>query len=116
MTLEEKIKLHNKILNDIHDTYIKKQNDYGDSFGKSFAKRGITSAIVRMEDKWNRLDNLTLDSKRNMVEDESIEDTLLDLANYAIMTNMELRIRREENNGKKEKTTEPRVPIAHIYS
>lgn len=87
----DKIKLHKELCDELHNIYIKKNSDYGDSFGKSFAKRGITSAMVRMEDKWNRLDNLTLNTNKVMVTDESIMDTLIDLANYCIMTFMELK-------------------------
>lgn len=85
-----KIYLHKEICEKIHNTYIKKNHDYGDSFGKSFSKRGITAAMVRLEDKWNRLDNLTLNPDDVQVNDESISDTLLDMANYCIMTYMEL--------------------------
>lgn len=89
-TIVDKVKLHKDLCEKLNNTYEKKNHDYGDSFGKSFAKRGITAAMVRMEDKWNRLDNLTLNLNDIKVTDESIEDTLLDLANYCIMTYMEL--------------------------
>lgn len=90
-----KIQLHKEICDQLHETYVKKNEDYGDSFGKSVAKRGITAAMVRLEDKWNRLDNLTLHPENIQVKDESIADTLLDLANYCLMTYMEIY---EENN------------------
>lgn len=80
---------HKEILDNIHKTYVAKNNDYGNSFSKSFDKYGVTAAMVRMEDKWNRLESLT-SGKKQMVNDESVKDTLLDLANYAIMTFMEL--------------------------
>ena len=85
-----KIQIHKKLCDQLNETYQKKNSDYGDSFGKSVRKRGITAAMVRMEDKWNRLDNLTLHPENIMVNDESIGDTLLDLANYCLMTYMEL--------------------------
>ncbi len=97
MTIEEKKKKHQEILNNLHETYLKKQADYGDSFGKSYEKYGIVSAMVRMEDKWNRLDNLISSKNEIMVKDESISDTLLDLANYAIMTYMEMTKEDEKN-------------------
>lgn len=87
----DNVKTHELICNRIHETYIKKNHDYGDSFGRSFQKYGIIAALVRMEDKWNRLDNLARKNQRGKVNDESISDTLLDLANYAIMTVMELK-------------------------
>lgn len=88
--MNSKIKIHKKLCDQLNETYQKKNSDYGDSFGKSVRKRGITAAMVRMEDKWNRLDNLTLHPENIMVNDETIGDTLLDLANYCLMTYMEL--------------------------
>lgn len=80
---------HESLLRQIHDTYSKKNHDYGDSFSRSYKKYGIVAALVRMEDKWNRLDNLA-NGEKPMVADETIRDTLMDLANYSIMTVMEL--------------------------
>ena len=67
-------------------TYAAKNHDYGNSFDKSLDKFGIVASIVRMGDKMNRIESLT--NKEAKVNDESIKDTLLDLANYAIMTVM----------------------------
>lgn len=67
-------------------TYVAKNHDYGNSFEQSCNKFGIIAAIVRMGDKMNRLESLAV--KRAEVKDESIKDTLLDLANYAILTVM----------------------------
>lgn len=86
------VERHLEIVTSLNDVYKRKNNDYGDSFGKSFEKYGITSALVRMEDKWNRLNSLAM-GKEQMVADEKITDTLLDLANYCIMTVMELEKR-----------------------
>ena len=80
------------------NTYIKKNHDYGNSFDKSMDEFGMTSAIIRMNDKLERLK--TLSKKESMVKDESVQDTLLDLANYAIMTVMYLK---KQNHGYKDK-------------
>lgn len=77
------------ITSQILNTYIKKNHDYGNSFDKSMDEFGIASAIIRMNDKLERLK--TLSKKESMVKDESVQDTLLDLANYAIMTVMYLK-------------------------
>lgn len=75
-------------------TYIKKNADYGDIFSKSYKEFGITDPVVRMNDKMERLKSLTkADAK---VKDESIRDTLIDLANYAMMTVIELDIENEK--------------------
>lgn len=80
--------------------YQKKNWDYGDSFGKSFHEWGMPMACIRLTDKLNRLCALTK-NQGQQVQDESIEDTLMDLANYSIMTLIEINIKKEEeNNGK----------------
>ena len=66
--------------------YVAKNKDYGDSFTRSLDKRGIIASIVRMEDKMNRIDSLY--DKPTTEVDESLVDSLEDLANYAIMTAM----------------------------
>lgn len=83
------IEEHKKLVDFVHDVYVRKNHDYGDSFGRSFKKYGIVAALVRMEDKWNRLENLAGGAKQKVM-DESIRDTCLDLANYCLMTVMEL--------------------------
>lgn len=66
--------------------YARKNEAYGDSFGKSIKRYGVISALTRMSDKWNRLESLLIDKNNNRVTDESVDDTLLDLATYCIMT------------------------------
>ena len=61
----------------------KKNKDYGDAF----ATYGPVGVLVRMGDKISRLQSIT--SKGiNLVEDEKIRDTLIDLHNYAGMAIM----------------------------
>ena len=95
----DNVKQHESLLRQIHDTYIKKNHDYGDSFSRSFKKYGLVAAMVRMEDKWNRLDNLASGAEQK-VSDESIRDTLLDLAGYCVMTIMELDKQKSAENQK----------------
>lgn len=68
------------------DILAKKNAAYGDAFGKSIEKYGYVAALVRMSDKWNRLNNLMLDDDGIDNLGESIQDTLLDLAGYCILT------------------------------
>lgn len=77
---------HEQICKDLHMTYLIKNADYGDSFKKSLDEDGLIAAVVRMRDKVNRLKSLT--DKVGQVSDETLSDTALDLANYAIMTAM----------------------------
>lgn len=80
--------MHRKICEELTELYRKKNHDYGDSFHLSYAKWGLPMAAIRLEDKLNRFE--TLIKAEREVKDESIRDTLIDLANYAIMTVMEL--------------------------
>lgn len=74
----------------MYDTYMKKNADYGNSFDDLFDEFGMTSALLRIKDKYNRLKSL-MEKKDIQVKDESIEDTLMDMANYAILTIIKLR-------------------------
>ena len=85
----KKVEMHASICKELTDLYERKNHDYGDSFAKSFDEYGMTMPCIRLEDKLNRLKALTK-NKQQMVDDEGIEDTLMDLANYAIMTLVEM--------------------------
>lgn len=82
-----KVRHHASICGDLNEIYARKNHDYGDSFGKGYAEYGIVMAVIRLEDKLNRLKSLI--KAESLVKDESINDTLMDLANYAIMTVIE---------------------------
>lgn len=87
-----KIEMHKELCEELNDIYSRKSSDYGDSFGQTFEKLGIISAITRISDKYNRLVSLcTKSEEERKVKDETIEDTLLDLCNYGLMTLIELR-------------------------
>lgn len=95
-TFEERADLHLRILQEIHDTYRKKNSDYGGSFTNLYKKFGLISPVIKLSDKLTRLESLM--NKEIEVVDESIEDTLLDMANYAIMTALEMRLERDSDN------------------
>jgi hypothetical protein len=65
------------------DVCREKNEAYGDSFHKSLGKYGPIAGVVRIEDKINRLSNLILNGGHE--NDEAIEDTCIDAANYLIM-------------------------------
>ena len=88
MLEKSKIERHEELLNKLHEMYIAKNHDYGDSVHDTYMKYGITSFLVRLEDKLNRA--RTISFKSQMVEDEKLKDTLLDMANYAILAVLEL--------------------------
>ena len=84
-----KVEKHLSICNQLNAIYERKNHDYGDSFSKSFREYGMTMPCIRLEDKLNRLKALAKSGDAR-VDDESVRDTLLDLANYAIMTVLEM--------------------------
>lgn len=86
---------YTKIVKELETIYNTKNADYGNSFDEIMQEYGILSAIIRMHDKLNRLK--TLINKEPKVVEESIDDTLKDLANYAIMTVAYIRKEREVN-------------------
>jgi len=90
-----KIDKHKQMCDALHEIYKQKNAAYGDSFGDTFKRLGVISAVTRITDKYNRLVNLAT-HKDICIGDESIIDTLVDLANYALMTAMELEIENEK--------------------
>ena len=83
----DNVKVHDRICLELNNIYEKKNADYGNSFENSLDKHGLIAGIVRMDDKMSRL--ISLNSKNEQqVMDESLRDTLMDLANYAIMSVM----------------------------
>lgn len=91
----------------LNELYQKKNKDYGDSFHKSFVEEGMAMARIRLGDKYNRFCALTKSQEGPEVKDESIKDTLIDLANYAIMTLLEL------DDGWYSEDTDEKVEIVH---
>lgn len=73
-----------KYTNNLADILQSKNVAYGDSFTKSVDKYGLSVIGARLSDKYNRIEHLIThhELKEN---DESLEDTLLDLAGYSIL-------------------------------
>jgi hypothetical protein len=84
-----KVKTHMDICKELTDLYERKNADYGDSFAR--LRNEIPDAIlVRIYDKYSRLKTL-MNGNEQQVKDESIDDTLIDLANYCILELIERR-------------------------
>ncbi len=88
-TSASKLERHAMICDEIKELYRKKNADYGDSFHKTFLEEGMAMPRIRLTDKLERFKRLTKTSEQN-IKDESIRDTLIDLANYSIMTILEM--------------------------
>ena len=75
--------IFNEILENIRYTHDKKNEDYKDSYSETMERFGTKSGLVRIYDKFNRIENIfNSEGKANF---ESAEDNLQDLATYAIM-------------------------------
>ena len=72
-----------KIQHDALELFIKKNADYGDAF----AKYGAVGVLMRIEDKLQRFMSITKNGV-NLINDEGIRDTLIDLHNYSAMALM----------------------------
>lgn len=90
----EKVLRHKAICDELNKLYEKKNHDYGDSFHQTFVEEGLAMTRIRLGDKFSRFKTLSWltnsDSDQQQVTDESIRDTLMDLANYTIMTILEM--------------------------
>lgn len=91
MKIEQEIRIFKEYVDRMTSIFAEKRADYGPSTEETFRKFGPVSFLVRMHDKLNRLDNLFVkgDTDRK-VRDESVRDTLMDLANYCIIALVEL--------------------------
>ena len=80
-----------KIVKVMAEIYRAKNSDYGDAFHKGVEEIGPVYAASKLHDKNSRIQTLLKKPENIKVKSESIEDTLLDQANYSIMTIIELR-------------------------
>ena len=78
----------------MNNVYERKNTDYGDSFSKTFEKFGMMAVVVRLYDKVERISQISTNEPQ--VKEETEKDTLLDIANYAVMALVELS--KRENN------------------
>lgn len=72
------------ILEQMSDLHARKNSDYGDAAYEGYKEFGITYYIIQLHNKLNRLKSLTKDASKPQVN-ESLEDTLIDLASYSVM-------------------------------
>ena len=91
MLPKTKTERHSDICKEINALYARKNHDYGDSFHQTFTEEGMAMPRIRLGDKLARFKTLSRGCEQK-VNDESIRDTLIDLANYAIMTVVEMEV------------------------
>lgn len=78
-----RVEQFDEVVSYLRDLFSRKNADYGDSF----ADHGVVGVLLRIHDKLKRLQSVTK-SGINLVEDETLRDTLSDLANYSVMAIM----------------------------
>ncbi len=76
------------VIAEMLNTYKKKNADYGNSFAETIQEFGYIPAVARINDKLKRVKNMVKGNKMNV--NESLRDNLIDIANYCILTVMEL--------------------------
>lgn len=92
--IDTRAKRLEEIMNKNLELYKKKNVDYGNSFAEVYKELGFESGLVQILHKVNRIKGIYSKGKAE-VENESIRDSLVDLANYALMTVVEMEL--EEN-------------------
>lgn len=95
----DRVEMFSGFCDKIDELHKKKNNDYGNAFGENFQELGeydekysLVYAFGHMKEKLKRIESLSFGTQ--MVKEESLEDSLLDLASYALMTLVELKYDR----------------------
>ena len=89
-------KHYTKLMLENKSIYLDKNKKYGDAFAETIQKYGYISALTRMNDKFNRIEEFTLKGFED--EEESLRDSLMDLANYCYMYVMEIEKEKDSEH------------------
>lgn len=95
--MKNKYDMHEEICLNIHKMYRAKNSDYGDSF-HYIREKHPNAILIRLEDKFRRIEAILENPELRKIKEESIDDTLMDLACYAIMEITERRMEKEKEN------------------
>ena len=102
--------IYQTIINNLEDTYKKKNSDYGNSVGDTYEKFGDISFLTRITDKYNRILSLADKGECGEVKDEALEDTILDLANYCLLWLVEREYAGQQKEVKPTKDVQLKTP------
>ena len=103
MTIKQEIEMFKDLTTRMNEVFTKKRLDYGQSTTETYEKFGPVSMLTRMHDKMGRLDRLLGANMHVNNLDEKVEDTLLDLANYALITILEMsKVRMNQSVAREE--------------
>lgn len=92
--VDEQVKTFADIVGKMTTLYAKKNHDYGNSFDEGCDKLGVSYPLGHLLDKMNRL-IACMGKEETMQVNETIEDTLTDLACYSVMTLSYLKRKKE---------------------
>lgn len=90
------IEVFEDIVTEMLETYKTKNENYGNSFSEIYAQLGPTAGLVPLFNKVHRAKSLIADENKNHYE--SLEDTFLDLACYAVMNLIEIKREKGKEN------------------
>lgn len=85
--MKEKI---DKACKELADLLKEKNKKYGNSFYQTADELGNACIVIRLMDKLNRIKMLLINGEKDNMKGESVKDTLVDLAGYAILSKIYL--------------------------
>lgn len=94
-TIPANVTRFRRLTDEMVETYKRKNHDYGDSFTLSVNEWGPVAGLVRIQDKFNRAKTLLKADSNVQVDDETVADTLTDMAAYCLMLRMTLQSERK---------------------
>ena len=106
----DRLGIYQNIINNLEDTYKRKNSDYGNSVGDTYEKFGDISFLTRITDKYNRILSLADKGECGEVKDEALEDTILDLANYCLLWLVEREYAAQQKEVKPTKDVQLKTP------
>lgn len=99
-TRDQYIENFTHVVSEMIDLTRKKNNDYGGATDpwKNFREFGQLGILVRMSDKWARIKSALAEKRELKVSDETVEDTIFDLAVYSVILLLWIRSRQRGEN------------------
>lgn len=107
VTPQQKIARHKQFCTGLSNLYATKNHDYGDAFAIARAEQPATF-LVHLFEKYNRLDTLSKTADVQ-VSDETVEDTIRDIANYCIMELVERSFEKDARDAAEKQLEEERL-------
>jgi len=94
--------------------YKEKNADYKNSFHRTICKYGMVAGLVRISDKYERIQSL-LESGEWHVRDESLTDSIGDMATYCVMMAAECMVMLDRNHALDPKDSENTEHVIALF-